>query len=115
MATVLFCSDEPVLAEGLARILEGVHGLELCAYCPNLEDLPAQVDRYGPDVLLLDLTAEINFGVLARLQAIPFKSKSVLWVYSLSTELALQAVSLGIRGILRKTLPPEKLIRCLTK
>ena len=66
MATVLFCTDEPVLAEGLAQILEDAQGLELCAHCPNLEDLPAQVDRYRPDVLLLDLTAETNVGVLVR-------------------------------------------------
>src|ERR1700722_16621263 len=95
MATVLLCSDEPVLAEGLTQILAGVDGLELCAYCPTLEDLPAKVDRHRPDVLFLDLTAEINFGVLARLQETPFKSKIVLWANSLSTELALQAVSLG--------------------
>jgi len=115
MAIVLLCSDEPVLAEGLTQILASADGLELCGYCPNLEDLPAQVDRYKPDLLVLDVTAEINFGVLARLQETPFKSKIVLWAYSLSTELALQAVSLGIRGILNKTLPVETLIRCLTK
>ena len=108
MATVLFFSDEPVLAEGLAQILAGLDGWELCAYCPNLEDLPAQVDRHRPDVLLLDLTAEINFGVLARLQATPFKSKIVLWAYSLSTELALQAMSLGIRGFCARLFPPKR-------
>jgi DNA-binding NarL/FixJ family response regulator len=115
METVLLCSDEPVLAEGLAQILANADGLDLCAYCPNLEDLPAQVDLHKPDVLVVDLNNEINFGVLVRLQEAPFKSKIVLWAYTLSTELALQAVSLGIRGILRKTLPPETLIRCLTK
>jgi DNA-binding NarL/FixJ family response regulator len=115
MTTVLFCSDEPVLAQGLARILEATHGLELCAYCPNLDALPAQVDRYKPDILVLDMTAETNFGVLARLQEAPFQSKVVLWAYSLSTELALQALSLGIRGILRKTHSAETLIRCLTR
>ena len=30
-------------------------------------------------------------------------------------ELALQAMSLGVRGILRKTLPTETLLRCLTR
>lgn len=115
MAKVLFCSNEPVLAEGLTQILASADGLELCGYCPNLEELSAQVDRHRPDVLFLDLTSEINFGVLAGLQETPFRSKIVLWTYALSTELALQAVSLGIRGILRKTLPTEELIRCLKK
>lgn len=39
MASVLLCTDEPILAEGLARILTGVEGLELAAYCPGLEGL----------------------------------------------------------------------------
>ncbi len=42
-------------------------------------------------------------------------AKIVLWVHTISTELALQAMSLGVRGILRKTLPIETLLRCLTR
>lgn len=41
--------------------------------------------------------------------------KIVLWVNSISTELAFQAMGLGIRGILRKTLPTELQIKCLQK
>jgi DNA-binding NarL/FixJ family response regulator len=39
----------------------------------------------------------------------------VLWVHSISTELALQAMALGVRGILRKTLPSDLLIKCLQR
>jgi DNA-binding NarL/FixJ family response regulator len=39
----------------------------------------------------------------------------VLWVNSISTELAFQAMSLGVRGILRKTLPMELQVKCLQK
>jgi DNA-binding NarL/FixJ family response regulator len=115
MATVLFFTDEPVLAEGLAQILDGVQGLELCAHRASLADLAAQVDRYRPDILLLDLTVDTNLGVLSRLQDGSFKTKIVLWTHALPTELALQAVSLGIRGILRKNLPPDAILRCLTR
>ena len=42
-------------------------------------------------------------------------ARVILWVHTISTEMALQAMSLGIRGILRKTHPTETLIRCLTR
>lgn len=63
----------------------------------------------------MDLTASITFGALSGLQESASHAKIVLWVHSISTELALQAMSLGVRGILRKTLPTETLLRCLTR
>jgi DNA-binding NarL/FixJ family response regulator len=41
--------------------------------------------------------------------------KIVLWVNSISTELAFQAMGLGVRGILRKTLPTDLQVKCLQK
>src|ERR1700689_1362809 len=115
MASVLLCSDEPILAEGLARILAGCEALDLVSYCPGMDGLRTQMEALQPDLLLVDLTAGITFGVLSGLHEAAAQAKIVLWVHSISTELALQAMSLGVRGILRKTLPAETLLRCLTR
>jgi DNA-binding NarL/FixJ family response regulator len=115
MANVLLCSDEPILAEGLARILTGAEALELISYCPGIDGLRSQMELHQPDIVLIDLTAGITFGVLSGLNEVATNAKIVLWVHSISTELALQAMSLGVRGILRKTLPVETLLRCLTR
>lgn len=115
MASVLLCSDEPILAEGLARILAGSENLELVSYCQGMDSLRAQMESLQPDLLLVDLTAGITFGVLSSLHEAASQAKIVLWVHSISTELALQAMSLGVRGILRKTLPTDTLMRCLMR
>lgn len=115
MASVLLCSDEPVLAEGLTRILADSEALDMVAYCPGMEELRTQMEQLQPDLLLVDLTAGITFGVLSGLHEAASQAKIVLWVHSISTELALQAMSLGVRGILRKTLPTETLLRCLMR
>jgi CheY-like chemotaxis protein len=115
MASVLLCTDEPILAEGLARIFTGVEGLELASSCRGLEGLRETLEGHQPDILLMDLTAGITFAALSGLHEVVSHAKIVLWVHSISTELALQAMSLGVRGILRKTLPTETLIRCLTR
>jgi len=115
MANVLLCSDEPILAEGLARILADSEALNLVSYCPGTDGLRSQMELHQPDLLLVDLTAGVTFGVLSGLHEVASRAKIVLWVHSISTELALQAMSLGVRGILRKTLPTETLVRCLTR
>jgi DNA-binding NarL/FixJ family response regulator len=115
MANVLLCTDEPILAEGLARILAGSEALDLISYCPGIDGLQSQMELHQPDLLLVDLTAGFTFGVLSGLHEVASRAKIVLWVHSISTELALQAMSLGVRGILRKTLPTETLVRCLTR
>jgi len=113
MSTVLLSSNEPILAEGLTAILSKVDGLELCASC-QIDDLSTRLASHHPDVLLLDLSIDIDLNFISRIQA-SFRPKIVLWVRSVSTELALQAMSLGIRGILRKNLPVDTLVRCLTR
>jgi DNA-binding NarL/FixJ family response regulator len=115
MPSVLLCSDEPILAEGLTRILEGHPHLDLCSYCASADDLEAELALHQPDLLLLDLTSNVHFSVLVKLKQVAVRTKIVLWVHSISTELALQAMSQGVRGVLRKALPPERLMRCLTR
>src|SRR6185437_16113500 len=115
MSNVLLCADEPILAEGLRRILDNVQGLDMVGCCPKLENLREEVERLQPDILLVDLTSDVTFSVLSGLREAASSSRIVLWVHAISTELALQSMSLGVRGILRRTLPVETLVRCLTR
>jgi DNA-binding NarL/FixJ family response regulator len=113
MPTVLLCSDEPILAQGLARILTENDGPEFAGSI-STEFLKTQLEELRPDLLLLDLTSEVNFALLNSIQEAASHSKIILWVRSISSELALQAMSMGVRGVLRRTLPIETLLRCLT-
>ena len=109
MATMLLCCDEPVLAEGLTVILTQAGLFDLVSCCSNVDDLHSQLELHQPDLLLMDLTAKFTFSLLSGLQNLVQHTKIILWVHSISTELALQAMSLGVRGVLRKTVPIEAL------
>ncbi|HWE49313.1 MAG TPA: response regulator transcription factor [Bryobacteraceae bacterium] len=113
MGSILLCTDEPILAEGLARILPDSSGLNLVSYCNRMDLLSEQIRLHRPDVLLVDLSEGFTFSVLHTLQAEASRTKIVLWVNSIPTELALQAMGFGIRGILSKTATIESLLRCL--
>ena len=81
----------------------------------SLASLMEQITQGAPDLVLMDLTAEITFAVLSDMKHAMNRSRIVLWVNSISTELAFQAMGLGVRGILRKTLPTELQVKCLQK
>jgi DNA-binding NarL/FixJ family response regulator len=107
-------SDEPILATGLEALLAatGRFRLETFAGIPRLlACLAADV----PDILLLDFTPGVTFGVLRDIRLAARECKLVLWVNTISTELAFQSMGLGVRGILRKALPTELLVKCLCK
>jgi two-component system nitrate/nitrite response regulator NarL len=115
MPRVLLCSDEPILAEGLRAVLSAEPDFEMCGYCSEIAELRANLAEHRPDLLLLDLKADVNFSLFSSLHEDGFETKIVLWAHSIQTELALQAMSVGVRGVLRRMLPVETLVRCLKR
>jgi DNA-binding NarL/FixJ family response regulator len=115
MTRILLYSDEPILAKGLESVLRQVEGFDLLPTCSTLTSLMEQLTQGSPDLVLMDLTPEITFAVLSEMKHAMSSSRIVLWVNSISTELAFQAMGLGVRGILRKTLPTELQVKCLQK
>jgi len=115
MIRVLLFSDEPILARGLTAVLSNTDQFELMSMCLGTAKLLEVLTAEKPDILLLDLTSDVTFSVLSELKKAAVDTKVVLWVHAISTELALQAMGLGVRGILRKTLPPDLLIKCLQR
>ena len=115
MPRVLLYSDQPILATGLQSVLQAAGGFEAVSTCSSVPLLVSRLAEGEADIALLDLTPEITFGVLSDLRRAVASCKIILWVNSISTELAFQAMGLGIRGILRKTLPTELQIKCLQK
>jgi two-component system, NarL family, nitrate/nitrite response regulator NarL len=115
MTRIVLCSDEPILAKGLESVLRQVEGFELLPSSRTLAGLMDQMEVDPPDLILIDLTAEVTFAALSDLKRVMGACKIVLWVNAISTEMAFQAMGLGIKGILRKTLPAELQVKCLQK
>jgi DNA-binding NarL/FixJ family response regulator len=115
MTRILLYSDEPILARGLESVLRQVEAFELLPTCTTVAGVIEQVAQSAPDLILMDLTPEITFAVLNEMKHAMANTRVVLWVNFISTELAFQAMGLGVRGILRKTLPTDLQVKCLQK
>src|SRR5450755_1415348 len=110
MTRILLYSSEPILAQGLSSVLAGNADLRLIGVSNSTDNLGMTLETEKPDVLLLDLTSDMSFQLLRELKKRSDTCKMLLWVNAISTELAFQAMGLGVRGIVRKTLPAETLI-----
>ncbi len=115
MPSVFLCSDEPGLSAVLARSFRELGDFALGGSCASLSELQDLLLRFEPDVLLIDLAAGVNASDLGIIRKAAATAKTVLWVRNIPGNMAFQAVSLGVRGILRRKLPLETLLRCLSR
>lgn len=113
MLRVLAFTDEVIVAAGLKQVLNRKSGFRLVGVSDRPSNLVEMAISLKPDLMLLDLTPELTFGVLYELHERAPDQRIVLLVRNISTELALQAIERGVRGIVRKTLPEETLLKCL--
>src|SRR5215471_19035752 len=111
---LLVHSREHFLVKGLEAILRQTGGFQVRVSGGTLAALREEMARGNLDVVLLERGPEITFAALSEMKQIS-PCKLVLWVNSLSTELAVQARSLGFGGILRKTLSPRVQVECLQR
>src|ERR1700683_2489915 len=116
MNTVYLYSDRydgnSILAQGLRAALLPTGCFQFECIANTLEDLLARVRINSPDVLLLDLSSDGVADTLRCVRDTAPRAKSVLWVEDISTAMAFQAMSPGVRGILRKSLAVDLLGTC---
>ena len=113
--TVFVCEPQPIVVEGLAKVLAERQDLILLGSAPNLPDTLEAVRERHPDLLLIDHTAGLKtvFQFIANVRSTWAQCQPVLWVSDLAEIDCFRALQLGARGVLRKTLPVESLLECL--
>ena len=112
MTSVALYSEQPILTAGLQSVMAGLEDLALSAFT-DLDRLMEHVQTRRPSVVLLDVTIAVTFTTLSRLKSIVGDAPIVLWVDVTPLEYVSQALALGVRGILRKSLPTEFQVKCL--
>lgn len=102
MIDTFLYTDEPAMAAGLRELLSGAPDVRLGHHCDNLGALKATLGKIQPDLLLLDVTPEVTVRTIYEVRECAPECRIVLWVRTVTKELAFQAIEHGVRGILRK-------------
>jgi len=113
--TVFACESQPIVLEGLAKILGDCADLEYAGSAANLTEARESLRQRHPDVLLIDQTAGLKmvFQFISDVKSMLLHCQPVLWVNDLAEIDCFRALQLGARGILKKTLPVPAVIECL--
>jgi DNA-binding NarL/FixJ family response regulator len=109
----LYCV-QPVLIAGFQTILDRLDGFT-GNICMSLTDLMDHIGTERPQLIVFEVTSTIDLETLRKVIACDRDAAIILWVDEVSAEFASQAISLGVRGLLRRSLPIEIQARCLDK
>lgn len=115
MTHVALFSVQPILVAGLQSVLDREGDLVLSAICSTVSELLADIAADRPGVLLMEVTPELSLEMLHRVRTVAPGVPIVLWADTVAVEFASQVIGMGVRGILRKTLPIGELIDCIRK
>ena len=113
--SVFACESQPIVLEGLGKVLSGREDLDFAGSAPALGETFAAVRQIQPDIVLLDHSAGLKavFEFIADVKNAVGTCQPVLWVHDLADVDCFRALRCGARGILKKTLPVTALIECL--
>jgi DNA-binding NarL/FixJ family response regulator len=114
-STVFAFVTQPIVGEGLAKVLEGCPDLVYCGFSSDPRTVIEELDRRRPALLLLDQAfgLRVVFDLLAALKRSSLWIHPVLWTREVSSADRRLALEAGVRGILDRTLPVASLLECL--
>jgi two-component system, NarL family, nitrate/nitrite response regulator NarL len=118
--SIVIADDHPVLTMGLRGLLEIEPDLRVVGHANNAADVIQRVLELKPDILLLDLRMplqrEMKTSDRGGLQAweavkgIGCRTKAILFAAEMETQQIVDAIELGVRGVLLKSAATELLI-----
>ena len=115
MQTIAIFDTEPIVIEGVRRLLDSREGVRVVAAQLSLAEAMDIVREFHPSVLLVDR----SFGIRAVMDLLKLVSESgsatgvILWSGAMTEAEALRFLQAGAMGVIRKTAPLEMLLRCI--
>lgn len=102
---------------GLTALLSTQSDMSVVATAANGKETLARVIEHHPDVLLLDVDMPLRdgYGVLRELKEQGIACRAVLYATRVNPRRLLEAIQLGVCGVVLKEMAPALLLQCLRK
>ncbi len=116
---LVLCDDHPIVLAGLDGLFRLEQDFQVLARCINGEEALAAVRQHNPDILVLDLHIPGPGGdgleILRVLRREKLPTKAVMLAAALEEDEIVEALRLGVRGVVLKELAPQLLVECIRK
>ena len=117
MIRLVIADDHPLILNGLTGLFNFEEDFEVMASCSNGSDALEEIRRQRPDVAVLDIRMPGLNGieVARKVTEEHLGARLVLLTAALEDEDMLDAVMLGIQGVVLKEMAPQFLVQCIRK
>lgn len=115
--TLILADDHPIIVNGLKHVFNGEPDFEVLDSCLNGEETLRKVRQLQPDILILDLRMPIMDGltVLRELHKEKLPTRVILLTGGIDEDQMMEAIRLGVRGVVLKEMAPQLLVTCVRK
>ena len=106
----------PILLDAMEQVFKSEPGFQVLTCCRTGEEVLRAVNTHRPNLIILDLEVpESGLAVLRQLAASRQPPRVVVMAARLNEREMLEAMRLGAKGMLLKTMPRYLLIQCVRK
>ena len=104
-ARLLLVDDHEIVRQGLASLLQGVEGFEVCGQAASGEDAIREADRSTPDIVIMDLRLPGIDGLQATRSILKSHPGTDVLIFTVdeSEQVLREALKAGARGCVTKT------------
>jgi len=114
---LVIADDHPLILAALAGLLRTDEGFEIVAACTQGSEALEAVRRHRPDVLVIDLRMPGVSGleVVRKLAAEGLQTRTVLLTAMIDDGEMMEAVRLGVNGVVLKAMAAASIVQCVRK
>ncbi len=114
---VIVVDDDPLVRAALAMTLGPAPGIDVVGEAADGAEVLSAVDRYAPDVVLMDIRMPRVDGLTATelLRARPHPPEIIVLTTFDADEYVLRALRAGASGFLLKDTPPAEILRAVAQ
>ena len=114
---LVLADDHHFILDGLESLFHLEEDFQVVARCTNGEETLKAVREHRPDILILDIRmpGKDGLAIAREIQSEGLPTRIVLLTAELDEDQLLEAVRLGVRGIVLKEMAPQLLVQCIRK
>lgn len=114
---VVLADDHPIVLDALQSLFSLQADFQVVGRCLNGQETVRLVEQHRPDVLVLDLRMPQGDGltVLREMARLRLPTRVVVLTAAASDDDVLEAIRLGIRGLVLKESAPKTLVECVRR
>jgi len=115
--TLVLADDHPIFLSGLEDLFRPEPDFQVLARCLEGQAALGAVRQLKPDVLILDLRMPKmdGLGVLREMQKEKLSTRVVVLTAAPDEDEVLEAIRLGVYGVVLKEMAPRLLVQCIRK